>query len=108
MSGQVPDSEAQLKPQPYFPQHLFASPSSSFDSSKVKPHVCMQNVEQRGNYIHCHNGNHGMRIPHGKILTKDADGNFQLEDILVRDETGALVTDAKGRPVKQSDCKTIS
>lgn len=87
MSGQVPDANAPLE-RPNFPQHLFAKPSSSVDMNQVKPHACMERVEQRGNYIHCFAGNHGMRIPHGKVLNKDVHGNWILEDILVRDEEG--------------------
>lgn len=94
MPGQIPDANAPLE-RPNFPQHFFASPSSAFDMSHVKPHACMQNVEQRGNYIHCFDGNHGMRIPHGKMLTRDSNGNFQLVDMMVVDE--------KGKPVYHPD-----
>jgi hypothetical protein len=45
----------------------------------------MQDIEQRGNYIHCRAGNHGMRIPAGKILNKDANGNWVLEDMQIID-----------------------
>lgn len=90
MPGQIPNAEPDVKP-PYFPQHFFASPSSTVDMNAVKPHACMENVRQRGNYIHCMNGNHGMRIPPGKVLTKDGHGNFQLEDVVIRDETGEIV-----------------
>lgn len=68
-----------------FPDLQFSRPSSQVDLSLVKPHVCMQNIEQRGNYIHCRDGNHGMRIPAGKILNKDKNGNWILEDMKIID-----------------------
>lgn len=88
MPGQVPDANTQLNSQPHFPQHLFASPSSSVDLRQVKPHACMQNIENRGNYIHCFEGNHGIHIPQGKMLSKDANGEWRLEDMIIRDENG--------------------
>lgn len=72
---------------------LWARNESNFDVSAVKPHKCMDNIVQRGNYIHCFTGNHGMRIPAGKILTKDAAGNWALADMVVFDvdETGQVI-----------------
>lgn len=64
-------------------QHYWSRPETSFDITKVKPHACMVNIEQRGNYIHCFDGNHGMRIPAGKILDKDDAGNWIIKDIQV-------------------------
>lgn len=50
--------------------------------TKVKPHACMDNITQRGNYIHCVPGNHGMRIPQGKILDR-IDNQWVLKDMVV-------------------------
>jgi hypothetical protein len=91
MPGQAQANSEPVE-QPHYPKHLYASPSSAgIDPSMVKPHACMVNVVQRGSYIHCHTGNHGMRIPPGKILVKGADGVFTLEDMVIRDRTGEPV-----------------
>lgn len=63
--------------------HKWAENESSFDLSQVKPHICMQDMAQFGNYIHCKTANHGMRMPANKILVKTAEG-FGLEDMVVR------------------------
>lgn len=55
---------------------------SNFDITKIKNHACMVNVKQIGNYIHCFDGNHGMRIPQGKILDR-VDGQWVLKDMVV-------------------------
>ena len=73
------------------PWPVFGTPSSSFDMKAVKPHACMQDIVQRGNYIHCNVGNHGMRIPLGKMLVKDAKGNWDLADQPLRDEHGKIL-----------------
>lgn len=74
-------------------QLLFARNESNFDITKVKPHQCMTDIVQRGNYIHCNTGNHGMRIPADKILVQKADGSFDLEDMVVH------TTNKKGKIV---------
>lgn len=73
------------------PWPKWATPSSTFDMRNLKPHKCMVDVVQRGNYIHCSTGNHGMRIPQGKMLTKDEQGNWDLIDQPLRDEHGKIV-----------------
>lgn len=73
-------------------QHRWGSNTGTFDMSKLKPHRCMVNLHQRGNYIHCRDGNHGMRIPAGKILVKTPDG-WNLDDVTV------LNVDSKGNVV---------
>lgn len=75
---------------PNFPGHMFSAPDSSFDVSKVKPHACMTDIVQRGNYIHCNTGNHGMRVPPGKILTQQ-DGRFALTDIVIQESPEPVV-----------------
>jgi hypothetical protein len=72
-------------------KHKWAKNESNFDMSLLKPHACMQNIKQIGNYIHCYTGNHGMRLQPGTMLTKDADGNFTVVDIPLRDETGKVI-----------------
>lgn len=61
---------------------LWSNPESQFDISSIRPHNCMVDIVQRGNYIHCNEGNHGMRIPAGKILNK-RDGEWVLDNIVV-------------------------
>lgn len=75
-------------------EHLYAVNSSNFDMSNLTPHVCMSDLSQRTihgqQFIHCNVGNHGMHIPHGKMLVK-TDKGWDLEDIPIRDETGKII-----------------
>lgn len=63
--------------------HRWASNESNFDIAAAKPHACMSDIVQRGNYLHCNTGNHGMRIPAGKILIQTPEGAFDLVDMVV-------------------------
>lgn len=85
-STQQNDSQAPVNPWP-----VWGKPESNFDLSQIKPHQCMTDLVQRGNYLHCNTGNHGMRIPVGKMLTKDEQGNFDLIDQPLSDSKGKVV-----------------
>ena len=87
MPGKVPDPQTPVVP--HYPIHLFASPSSDgINPATMRPHVCMQDVEQQGNYIHCKTGSHGMRLAPDEILEKDANGQFIISKVVVRDRYG--------------------
>lgn len=73
------------------PWPVWGTPASSLDIKALKPHNCMVDIIQRGNYIHCNIGQHGMRIPQGKQLVKDAQGNWDLIDIPLRDSQGKIL-----------------
>lgn len=75
-------------------KHLWATPFSQFNREGLRGHKCMDQIEQRGNYIHCRTGNHGMRIPQYTKLVRRDDGTWDLEDIKV------LVTNDEGKVVK--------
>ena len=70
----------------------WAKPDSTFDITKLTPHDCMTDIIQRGNYIHCNTGNHGMRIPHGQMLIKVGD-KWDLIDQPLSDEKGEVIAD---------------
>lgn len=89
------DAQDQLGPAPadnlgFDPRHFFATPDIRRDLSAVKPHACMENVRQIGNYVHCFNGNHGMRLAPGDILVRQSDGTFTVEPMKI------VTTDKKG------------
>ena len=69
----------------------YSVPDSTFDISALKPHKCMSDIIQRGNYIHCNVGNHGMRLPVGKMLVKLPNGDFDIVDQPLRDADGKIV-----------------
>ena len=80
------------------PWPAFGKNESNFDISLVKPHSCMQNIVPRTMYgqhfAHCIDGNHGIHIPHGKMLIKDANGDFDIVPIPLRDENGKIVAES--------------
>lgn len=92
---QAAPDEIEGAPAGFDPNHYFATPSSRVDLATVKPHTCMQNVKQIGNYVHCYDGQHGMRLAHDEILVKKADGTFIIEkiNIVTTDKKGAIVAD---------------
>lgn len=69
----------------------YALPESEFDMQAVVPHACMVDMVQLGNYVHCNIGQHGMRIPAGKMLTRLPNGKFDLVDQPMMDSTGQIV-----------------
>lgn len=74
----APDQLADFVPNPqgFDPKHYFASPSIRYNMATIKPHTCMKNVVHRGNYIHCKDGNHGIRLePDQMLVGLDKDGN---------------------------------
>ena len=64
------------------PSHLWAKPGARVNLDVLRKHQCMVNIVQKDGYIHCYNGNHGMKIPPGKILVKK-DGVFTIEDVVI-------------------------
>lgn len=75
--GDGEDPQQQLEPesQGFDPTHKFAVPGARVDMLNVQAHTCMKNVVQRGNYIHCFDGNHGIRLEHNQVLVGlDASG----------------------------------
>lgn len=88
------DAQDQLADtQGFDPRHYFATPDVRRDLTAVKPHACMENVRQIGNYVHCFNGNHGMRLAPDDILVRQSDGTFTVEKMKV------ITTDKKGKPL---------
>lgn len=65
----------------FSPLHHYATPDTRVDLSKVKPHACMTNIKQIGNYVHCYNGNHGMRLGPHDMLVQNKDGQFEIVQI---------------------------
>lgn len=80
------DQDASETPvaQGFDPNHLYATPSSRIDLSQVKPHDCMTDVVQKGNYIHCYTGHHGIRLKPNQILNKK-NGQYVIEEMVVQE-----------------------
>lgn len=80
-------------PQPvgFDSSHYWATPDSRIDLSVVKPHTCMTDLVQRGNYIHCNVGHHGMRIAPNQILD-NVDGEWVLRDMIVQNSPNLRAT----------------
>lgn len=97
MDPQPPTSEP-VAPAPagFDPNHFWARPESRIDLTAVKPHKCMQNIRQIGNYVHCYDGNHGVRLKPNQMLVKEGD-NFIIKDIEVHQSPVLPVKRKRGK-----------
>lgn len=83
-------------PAGFDPSHFWAKPSTRVDLTAVRPHTCMQNIKQIGNYIHCFDGHHGVRLAPNQMLVKDGD-NFVIKEIEVHQSPDLSVKRKRGK-----------
>lgn len=94
-STPAPD-EVVPSPAGFDPNHFWAQPSSRVNLSTVKPHRCMVNIKQIGNYVHCYDGHHGVRLAPNQMLVKQGD-NFVIKEIEVQQSPDLSVKRKRGK-----------